>query len=151
MIRLTDLLKEIGEASAKPFFTKDEIQDYDNDYGRHGSFETDSGLMVEYEFSDETDGGYTFVFSVEGSTQQGKKTSVSEYLRIMASIYLVLIKFVEDYQPDYVKLTGDDKLGSTGQKNKIYSAYLEKNKSALSKLGYQMEKNGSELLISSDN
>lgn len=147
MIKLKNLLTEIGEGTASPFFTKDELELYEDEFGVQGSFETESGMMVEYEFSDELDEGYIFSFSVEGSTQQGIKTSMSEYLRIMATIFEVLQKFIEEYHPEYIKLTGDDKVGATGQKNRIYMAYLEKNKSFLNTAGYRVKHGGGELLL----
>ena len=109
--------------------------------------------MVEYEFSDELifskrpHEGYIFSFSVDGSTQQGMKTSMSEYLRIMATMVAVTQKFIEEYHPAYIKLTGDDKVGATGQKDRIYIAYLEKNKSFLNTVGYQMKQDSGELLL----
>jgi hypothetical protein len=147
MIKLKDLLNEIGEATAQPYFTKDELQDYSDEFGVQGSFETDSDIEVEYEFADEQDGGYIFSFSVEGSTQQGLKSTMSVYLRIMATVFEALKKFIEEQDPEYIKLTGDDKLGSTGQKNRIYVAYLEKNKSYLNSAGYKMKQDGNELLL----
>lgn len=147
MIKLKSLLKEIGEGSASTFFTKDEIEFYDDEFGIQGSFETESGLMVEYEFADELDNGYIFSFSVEGSTQQGIKTSMSEYLRIMATIMIIIQKFIDEYHPEYIKLTGDDKVGANGQKNRIYMAYLDKNKSFLNTARYQIKHEGSELLL----
>ena len=147
MIKLKNLLTEIGEGTASPFFTKDELELYEDEFGVQGSFETESGMMVEYEFSEDLNEGYIFSFSVEGSTQQGIKTSMSEYLRIMATIFAVTQKFIEEYHPAYIKLTGDDKVGATGQKDRIYIAYLEKNKSFLNTAGYQMKHDGSELLL----
>lgn len=147
MIKLKNLLTEIGEGTASPFFTKDELELYEDEFGIQGSFETESGIMVEYEFSDELNEGYIFSFSVDGSTQQGMKTSMSEYLRIMATMVAVTQKFIEEYHPAYIKLTGDDKVGATGQKDRIYIAYLEKNKSFLNTVGYQMKQDSSELLL----
>ena len=153
MIKLKNLLTEIGEGTASPFFTKDELELYEDEFGIQGSFDTDSGIMVEYEFSDELifskrpHEGYIFSFSVDGSTQQGMKTSMSEYLRIMATMVAVTQKFIEEYHPAYIKLTGDDKVGATGQKDRIYIAYLEKNKSFLNTVGYQMKQDSGELLL----
>ena len=153
MIKLKNLLTEIGEGTASPFFTKDELELYEDEFGIQGSFETESGIMVEYEFSDELifskrpHEGYIFSFSVDGSTQQGMKTSMSEYLRIMATMVAVTQKFIEEYHPAYIKLTGDDKVGATGQKDRIYIAYLEKNKSFLNTVGYQMKQDSGELLL----
>ena len=147
MIKLKNLLTEIGEGTASPFFTKDELELYEDEFGIQGSFETESGIMVEYEFSDELNEGYIFSFSVDGSTQQGIKTSMSEYLRIMATMVAVTQKFIEEYHPAYIKLTGDDKVGATGQKDRIYIAYLEKNKSFLNTVGYQMKQDSGELLL----
>ena len=147
MIKLKNLLTEIGEGTASPFFTKDELELYEDEFGIQGSFETESGIMVEYEFSDELNEGYIFSFSVDGSTQQGMKTSMSEYLRIMATMVAVTQKFIEEYHPAYIKLTGDDKVGATGQKDRIYIAYLEKNKSFLNTVGYQMKQDSGELLL----
>ena len=153
MIKLKNLLTEIGEGTASPFFTKDELELYEDEFGIQGSFETESGIMVEYEFSDELifskrpHEGYIFSFSVDGSTQQGMKTSMSEYLRIMATMVAVTQKFIEEYHPAYIKLTGDDKVGATGQNDRIYIAYLEKNKSFLNTVGYQMKQDSGELLL----
>ena len=155
MIKLKNLLTEIGEGTASPFFTKDELELYEDEFGIQGSFETESGIMVEYEFSVyppniswySANEGYIFSFSVDGSTQQGMKTSMSEYLRIMATMVAVTQKFIEEYHPAYIKLTGDDKVGATGQKDRIYIAYLEKNKSFLNTVGYQMKQDSGELLL----
>jgi len=146
MIRLINLLKEIGESGTQPYLTKDEIKFHESEYGYRGNFKTESDIKVDYEFADEYD-GYIFSFGVKGSTQQGARTSTHEYLRIMSTVFLIIQKFIEKFDPDYVQLTGDDKLGSKGQKNRIYTAYLEKNKSLLNKIGYESELNNGELFL----
>ena len=129
MIKLIDILKEIGDASLPPYVSTNTLP-LDVKKSGHfnvatGKFTTDSGLTIKYEFRGVDPEIYGFVFLVDEAPQHSVKINPKEYLRIMSSIVLIINKFLSENDIKELWVSGADKPGSEGQKNKIYIRYIE--------------------------
>ena len=132
MIKLMDLLKEIGDASSSPYVSNNTLS-LDIKKSGHfnvivGKFTTDSNLTIKYEFKGVDPEIYGFEFMIDGIPllhQHLIKTTPTEYLRIMSSITLIINKFLSKNNISELWISGADKPGFEGQKNKIYMKYVE--------------------------
>ena len=132
MIKLIDILKEIGDASSLPYVSSDSlslnIEKTPNNFNiATGEFKTDSGIIIKYEFRGINPGIYGFEFTnqLDISSQHSQKATPKEYLRIMSTVALIINKFLSENDIEELWISGADKPGSEGQKNKIYMKYIE--------------------------
>jgi len=153
MIKLIDILKEIGDASSSPYIPSDALS-LDIKKSGHfnvitGKFTTDSGLIIKYEFRGVNPEIYGFEFMTDEVPQHSVKTTPKEYLRIMSTIVLIINKFLSENNISELWISGADKPGFEGQKNKIYIKYVEsllKNNT-----NYFLKHNGDDLIIMKKN
>jgi hypothetical protein len=129
MIKLINLLKEIGDASLPPYVSNDalslDIKKSGNFNVVAGKFTTDSGLTIKYEFRGVNPEIYGFEFMIDEAPQHSIKTTPKEYLRIMSTIVSIIDKFLSENDIKELWVSGADKPGFEGQKNKIYIKYIE--------------------------
>ena len=149
MIKLINLLKEIGDASSSPYISSDALS-LDIEKSGHfnavtGKFTTDSGLTIKYEFRGVDPEIYGFEFMIDKAPQHPVKSTPKEYLRIMSSIILIINKFLSENDISELWISGADKPGFEGQKNKIYIKYVESLLKNNSK--YFLKHNGDDLII----
>jgi len=129
MIKLIDILNEIGDASLPPYISNNSLNldiKKKGDFNViNGKFTTDSGLIIKYDFRGVNPQIYGFEFMVDKIPQHSVKTPPKEYLRIMSSIVLIINKFLSENDITELWVSGADKPGFEGQKNKIYIKYIE--------------------------
>jgi hypothetical protein len=128
MIKLIDILNEIGDASLPSYISPNTLS-LDIKKNGHfnivaGKFTTDS-LTIKYEFRGVDPEIYGFEFMVDGAPQHSIKLTPKEYLRIMSSIVIIIKKFLSENDIKELWVSGADKPGSEGQLNKIYIKYIE--------------------------
>ncbi len=153
MIKLIDILKEIGDASLPPYISLNTLS-LDIKKNGHfnvvdGKFTTDSGLTIKYEFRGVNPEIYGFTFMIDKAPQHSVKVTPKEYLRIMSSIVLIVNKFLSENNISELWVSGADKPGFEGQKNKIYIKYIEsllKNNNQ-----YFLKHDGDDLIIVNKN
>jgi len=161
MIKLKDILYEIGDASAKPFAFKKINGDSAEEYKGNDS------NMIEYEFTTDKQTQYvvtidTDVMRTPGTIQSEvdfhvktsgggfslDDTNLGEQYRVMSTIKDIVFDFIEEWQEHWyihnlevspIKSTdgGDDKDdtmdGVDSRRGKLYLAYIKKNLPKLSK------------------
>jgi len=161
MIKLKDILYEIGEASAKPFAFKKTSGDSAEEYKGN-----DSNNVV-YEFT--TDKQTKYLVSIDQSPMRTPRTissevdfgaqtagggfslddtNMGEQYRVMSTIKDIVFDFIEEWQEHWyihnlevapIKSTdgGDDDTdsidGVDSRRGKLYLAYIKKNLPKLSK------------------
>ena len=162
MIKLKDILLEIGDASAKPFPFKLKVgksaeehkatQD-GYDFEMIYEFTTDKGtkyvvtLDMEH-WSDGIRGDVDFGVQTAGGGFSYDDTNQQEVFRVMSTIKDIIFEFIEEWQDHYyihhlevspIKSTdgGDDDTEdpdlTVNRRGKLYLAYMRKNLSDLSK------------------
>lgn len=129
MIKLIDILNEIGDASLPPYISDNSLN-LDIKKSGHfnvieGKFTTDNDLTIKYEFRGVDPEIYGFEFMVDKIPQHSVKALPKEYLRIMSTIVLIIKKFLSENDITELWVSGADKPGFEGQKNKIYIKYIE--------------------------
>jgi len=161
MIKLKDILYEIGDASAKPFAFKKINGDSAEEYKGNDS------NMIEYEFTTDKQTQYvvtidTDVMRTPGTIQSEvdfhvktsgggfslDDTNLGEQYRVMSTIKDIVFDFIEEWQEHWyihnlevapIKSSdgGDDKDdtmdGVDSRRGKLYLAYIKKNLPKLSK------------------
>lgn len=161
MIKLKDILLEIGDASAKPFAFKKTAGDSAEEYKGNDS------NWIEYEFT--TDKQTKYIVSIDldvmrtpgtiqsevdfgaqpaGGLHSMDDTNLGEQYRVMSTIKDIVFEFIEEWQEHWyihnlevapIKSTdgGDDKDdsidGVDSRRGKLYLAYIKKNLPKLSK------------------
>jgi hypothetical protein len=142
-------IKEIGDASSTPYISSDALS-LDIKKSGHfnvvtGKFTTDNGLTIKYEFRGVDPEIYGFEFMIDEAPQHSIKSTPKEYLRIMSSIVLIVNKFLSENNISELWISGADKSGFEGQKNKIYIKYVESSLKNNSK--YFLKHDGDDLII----
>lgn len=162
MIKLKDILYEIGEASAKPFPFKltlgksaEEHKATEDGYDFEMAYEftTDKGtkyvvtLDMEH-WSDGIRGDVDFGVQTAGGGFSYDDTNQQEVFRVMSTIKDIVFEFIEEWQDHYyihnlevapIKSTdgGDDDTdsidGVDSRRGKLYLAYIKRNLPKLSK------------------
>ena len=152
MIKLIDILKEIGDASLPPYISNNISLDIKKNGHFNiipGKFTTDNGIIITYEFRGVDPKIWGFEFLIDKDPKLSVKTTPKEYLRIMSSIVLIISKFLSENDISELWISGADKPGFEGQKNKIYIKYVESLLKGNSK--YFLKHDGDDLIIMNKN
>jgi hypothetical protein len=141
MIKLTDILKEIGDASTKPYYFEDVVNDENQ---RVYIFNTDSKPPTLYEVElveiepdelfSEDDEGVTLdiefrVTDEDGHYHTDLVTNKGELYRVMATIVAIIKKDIEEH--DYittVTFTPEKRKGKDKESNvrgQLYARYVK--------------------------
>lgn len=142
-------LKEIGEGNASPFKWDNKFFSFSKNH--HAAFFAPIGneikkeelprIFVNFENIDYLE--YNISFTVNDNGMQAFKSNMSYYLKIIATVFEIIKKFIDEYPVKILHIKGQDKTNVIlpGQKNRIYFSYIEKN---AEKLGfrYSHENNG---------
>ena len=143
MIRLQDLLTEIGIGSVDPYVSNFVWREN----GEHREAEIDAdGVRILFAFtphnSREWDfailtptrepGGWTAAHARSAATGQ------ISYLRLMSTVAEALLDFIADWQPESIDITGSDTSSTEKdlQKTRIYKSMLASNAARLATSGY---------------
>lgn len=143
MIRLQDLLTEIGIGSVEPYVSNFVWREN----GEHREAEIDAdGVRILFAFtphnSREWDfailtptrepGGWTAAHARSAATGQ------ISYLRLMSTVAEALLDFIADWQPESIDITGSDTSSTEKdlQKTRIYKSMLASNAARLATSGY---------------
>jgi hypothetical protein len=129
MIRLKDLLLEIGEATAEPFkFVKSSSNEKQTSY----SFKTDSNLeyVAEFDLIDYAAvQGNTYEFSFK--TESGGYTDTTnkgEIARIMSTLVKILLDFINANKLKFHIMIDPAKVDEKdNRRGKLYQLYVKKN------------------------
>ncbi len=162
MIRLKDILYEIGDASAKPFAFKktsgDSAEEYKGNDSNDIVYEFTTDKQTKYIVSIDLDvmrtpgtiqSNVDFGVQTAGSGYSLDDTNLGEQYRVMSTIKDIVFDFIEEWQDHWyihnlevapIKSTdGDDDDnedsmdGVDSRRGKLYLAYIKKNLPKLSK------------------
>lgn len=148
------ILKEVGEASSKPYFYKKispdvytfivklsqtETQEVRVDFEKFDEFSSQlRSIIVPDRFKDSTE-VYNVGYKVGGSEFQFKKSNVMVLLRILSTVVQIIKEFIRDNDPDllYIEGSGKELSGDIRQKSSLYDAFRWKQLDTIS--GYTTE------------
>jgi hypothetical protein len=152
MIKLKDILYEIGDASTKPFKYKLIAGDWADEYKEGGmillyEFTTDKGTVynLTIDIDDGNDGNRSINAEIDFSTKTAggevsmDDTNLGEQYRVMATIKDIVIEFIEEWSKkwyiDKIEISpikssdgGDDDVidAVDSRRGKLYLAYIRK-------------------------
>jgi hypothetical protein len=139
-------LLEIGEGNIKPFPWSGKFFPIGNS-GEFTMFlapiadqKVDEAPQIDVTFAKmEKEGYYEVGFGVDGDDVQSFKSTASYYLKVLATVTMIVESFIKSNSPQELAIKGADKsdVNIPGQKNRIYFAYLEKH---AERLGYHTAK-----------
>ena len=142
MIKLTNILLEIGEGTAKPYkykLTRTESDPDFGDYFRLYEFVTDLGTHYEVTFEIEEDFSkdepWEFMnieFGVDekdgGGVSYKVETNKGEVFRVMATIVDITKKILKERENiKQLTFTGSKKDEDDNRRNNLYMAYIKKH------------------------
>ena len=142
MIRLKDILFEVGEGTAKPYkykLTRTESDPDFGDYFRLYEFVTDLGTHYEVTFEIEEDFSkdepWEFMnieFGVDekdgGGVSHNIETNKGELFRVMATIVDITKKILKERENiKTLTFSGSKKYEDDNRRNNLYMAYIRKN------------------------
>jgi hypothetical protein len=137
MIKLTTILKEIGEGTT-PYKWKGPEED---DHAVQYHFETEDGDRYTVHFGEQYNPNYEgipydleFYVSSPGANQYkpGAVTNKGKQYRIISTVMDIIPNFIKEYPATMIVFTGSDKADSdTNQRDLLYQAYVKKNMSKL--------------------
>ena len=145
MILLRPILTEITFGASQPYATQFIWQDYSQ--GWFTEFADDAGNLIQVFFDNnvqeddpETDSAFELSFFVNNSyNADPEKTGQTNYIRIMATIAIILEQFIKraDY-PYIIEFTGSDEdPEKAAQKTRLYKLFATSNNGILARLGYR--------------
>lgn len=130
-------ISEIGQR-VPPYFKKDTVEIKGDDPAEY-SFQDNKGNGVKVVFHNlhaKKEKAYEIEYHVNGMGAQA--------FEILSTVIEVINAFLDQYDPDYIKIDGLDKIDSEGQKNSIYKAYA---KSFIEDKDYKMIDDGDGFII----
>ena len=145
MIRLRDLITEIGLGGVEPY-TRQFTWALNGDW-REAAIDAD-GILVTLAMvpTDRREWGFAIMTPTadgHGVTVAHAKSAAAgrvNYLRLMSTVAEALLDFITQWQPDAVDVTGSDTSSTEKdlQKTRIYRGLLSANASRLAAAGYQV-------------
>lgn len=144
-------LQEIGEGNVESYTWDENFSEWINGFLTSFSI-SEYNFLVEVLLKHSTVGKrklqkYELIYVVEGEELQKTKVEMSVLLRVFATLLKIVKKFIKDYNPDILYISGVDKedVFIPGQKNRVFFSYVEKNAESL---GYRKghNKNGITLI-----
>lgn len=143
MIKLKDIIKEIGEGTTPYKWKGPEEGNHEVEY----TFVTEDGDEYTVHFGESYNPNYEgipyeleFYVSSPGDTQYqtGAVTNKGKQYRIISTIMDIIPNFIKEFPSTMITFTGSDKGGSeTNQRDLLYQAYVKKNIGKLP--GWKME------------
>lgn len=143
MIRLQDLLTEIGIGGVEPYTTRFVW----SENGDHREFEFDAdGTPIIFAFSPHNSREWDFAILTPTTHPGGwtvaharsAATGRINYLRLMSTVAEAILDFVGEWQPESIDITGSDGMSTEKdlQKTRIYKSMLQANAHRLATSGY---------------
>jgi hypothetical protein len=125
MIRLTDLLKEVGEGTAKPYEYSVEFED---NMEVNYNFQTDSGLKYDLLLRQIPPSRDEHRLIISFKTQTGDYedlTNKGEQFRIMATIVDAVKKYLVKFPKiSYISFMPSKETGNDNRRANLYKAYI---------------------------
>jgi hypothetical protein len=120
MIKLIDLLKEVGEGTAEPFkVTRVSDTDYE--------FETSDGTNYVIELVEQWDTQLLVNFGVKGDDDYSTITNKGDLFRIMATVLIEVKKYIqENPNIDEVVIIPSKSSDTDTRRTNLYMAYIKK-------------------------
>lgn len=119
-------IAEIGQR-VPPYFTKDTVVITGNDPAEF-VFKDGEGNEVKVVFHNlhaKKEKAYEVEYYINGKGAQAFESTVKHLFEILSTVIEVINAFLDQYDPDYIKIDGLDKVDAQGQKNSIYKAYAK--------------------------
>jgi hypothetical protein len=143
MIRLQDLITEIGIGGVQPYATQ--FTWSLNGGHRESEFDAD-GVPIIFAFTPHTSREWDFAILTPTADSAGwtvaharsAATGQISYLRLMSTVAEALLDFIADWQPESIDITGSDTSSTEKdlQKTRIYKSMLASNAARLATSGY---------------
>lgn len=120
MIKLIDLLKEVGEGTAAPFkVTKVSDTDYE--------FETSDGTQYVIELVEQWDTQLLVNFGVKGDDDYSTVTNKGDLFRIMATVLIEVKKYIQgNPNIDEIVIIPSKSNSTDARRTNLYMAYIKK-------------------------